>query len=358
LTNSFIIQKMTQVNLQSHSVSSRSSTPGLTPSLTLSPPLPSSPNVGKSTAQKGGKTPRNYKTTGLENNLSDLDVSGSFCMQKVAGAIEHVTKSIEVPEDGHPSTGSRAGLHVNRGSRRRRSSSRLDDPIHDIKNEKPPNDRFHNPTFQGAFREAKALMAGFRDTLGSNSLHYEPDSVMQRLHQQAAKLAHFECPSTRTVGFVGDSGVGKSSLLNSLLDKQGLARTSNSGSACTCVATEYHYHSASDYRVETNFFTREEILTQVRDLLQSYRDYHMRTFTSQEREEKEECKQKAKVASDTFRSMFGNRLKDLRILSSQSAEAALGHLNNLISQCQPDQASEEEKMSSLEQKQAKGQGCQ
>jgi ABC-type multidrug transport system fused ATPase/permease subunit len=216
---------MTQVNLQSHSVSSRSSTPGLTPSLTLSPPLPSSPNVGKSTAQKGGKTPRNYKTTGLENNLSDLDISGPFCMQKVASAIENVAESIEDPEDAHSSTESRAALHVSRGSHRRRSSSRLNDPIHDIKDENPPNDRFHNSTFQDALREAKALMAGFRDTLGSNSLHYEPDSVMQRLHQQAAKLAHFECPSTRTVGFVGDSGVGKSSLLNSLLDKQGLART-------------------------------------------------------------------------------------------------------------------------------------
>jgi hypothetical protein len=49
------------------------------------------------------------------------------------------------------------------------------------------------------------------DVLGSSAVHHEPDSVMQRLHGQAQGLAQFQCPSTRTVGFVGDSGAGKTS---------------------------------------------------------------------------------------------------------------------------------------------------
>lgn len=61
--------------------------------------------------------------------------------------------------------------------------------------------------------------------LGSSSIHVEPDSTMKSLHRRAEELANFYPPSTRTVGFVGDSGVGKSSLLNSLLDYRALART-------------------------------------------------------------------------------------------------------------------------------------
>ena len=69
-------------------------------------------------------------------------------------------------------------------------------------------------------------MASLAQTLASSEpeLHHEPDSVMRRLHRETEKLSRFECPATRTVGFVGDSGVGKSSLLNSLLDVKGLAR--------------------------------------------------------------------------------------------------------------------------------------
>jgi hypothetical protein len=94
-------------------------------------------------------------------------------------------------------------------SRRRRSSSRISIPSHDVRDEEPPHNGFHEPIFQQAFGDAKMLMVELVDVLGSSSLHNDADSTMRRLYKQTTDLAHFQCPSSRIVGFVGDSGVGK-----------------------------------------------------------------------------------------------------------------------------------------------------
>lgn len=80
---------------------------------------------------------------------------------------------------------------------------------HEVKDEEPPTDRFHEAAFQKAFGDAKALMAGLARVLGSGALHLEPDSVIKELKKRAETLAGFQCPGERVVGLVGDSGVGK-----------------------------------------------------------------------------------------------------------------------------------------------------
>lgn len=67
-------------------------------------------------------------------------------------------------------------------------------------------------------------MLSLANTLSSSNLHHEGGSSVRNLYQQAAQLHQFQLPSSRIVGLVGDSGVGKSSLINSLLDKVELAR--------------------------------------------------------------------------------------------------------------------------------------
>ena len=54
-------------------------------------------------------------------------------------------------------------------------------------------------------------MAQLARVLGSSALHLEPDSTMRTLRERADELARFRCPPTRTVGLVGDSGVGMGS---------------------------------------------------------------------------------------------------------------------------------------------------
>jgi hypothetical protein len=112
---------------------------------------------------------------------------------------------------------------------------------------------------------------------------------------------------------------------------------SNSGSACTCVVTEYHYHNSGNFKVEINFFTETEIMSQIQDLLQSYRNYHLRkdSFSTQESDEKEDCKQRAQVAVDTFRSMFGGRLRNESTLLKATEDEALNILRKLVYDCMP-----------------------
>lgn len=184
--------------------------------------------------REGGGT--NRKDACLEN-MRRSSPDSSLNMPDVAAAIEGAARSSSdqaaLLEPRNPAIG--------KGSNRRFSNI----IPHNIREEESPQDRFHDPVFQQAFGNAKRLMSDLADVLGSSSLDTDPDSTMQRLHREARDLAQFQCPSSRIVGFVGDSGVGtlptlprkltwlsgsqlclgKSSLLNSLLDFRGLART-------------------------------------------------------------------------------------------------------------------------------------
>ncbi|KAK8079217.1 hypothetical protein PG994_003024 [Apiospora phragmitis] len=215
---------------------------------------------------------------------------------------------------------------------RRRSSSRINVEVYDVRDEKAPNDRFSEPTFQSAFRDARRVMSDLKDTLESSSLHIDPDSTMKRLHQEAKTLSNFHCPPSRTVGFVGDSGVGKSSLLNSLLDCRGLARASNGGAACTCVATEYHFHDRGDFIVEVHRFTQDEVEDQLARLLQAYRNFHLNELSLQG-EEREHYEKMAKVAQHTFEVMFHDHFRNgsrlTRMTEAEGLEMLHGWLNEV-----------------------------
>jgi putative ribosome biogenesis GTPase RsgA len=67
-------------------------------------------------------------------------------------------------------------------------------------------------------------MEQMAQALASSNLHREQGSAIHSLHQQVVALSEFQPPASRIVGLVGDSGVGKSSLINSLLDLEGFAR--------------------------------------------------------------------------------------------------------------------------------------
>lgn len=108
--------------------------------------------------------------------------------------------------------------------RRRRSGSSITQVVHQVENEDPPSSLFYQRDIQGALTTAKDLVARMVRTLSASALNQESGSTIQRLHQQASLLSAFQLPASRIVGLVGDSGVGKSSLINSLLDKKEFAR--------------------------------------------------------------------------------------------------------------------------------------
>ncbi|KAM5344685.1 hypothetical protein ACJ41O_010547 [Fusarium nematophilum] len=283
-----------------------------TPSVSISPP-PSTPRNGVNGRLR-------EPSDGIASHLQNVRLSdppGISNLSEIAEAVEGVARGSDnraaslTPEPN----GSRAGTPRQR-RRGRRSSARQDKVPHDVLDEELPQDAFHSPEFQQAFRDAKQLMSRVESVLGSSSLHTDPDSTMRRLHEEAGELARFEYPSTRTVGFVGDSGVGKSSLLNSLLDTKGLARTSNSGEACTCVVTEYHYHNRDTYDIVVNLFTMDELRDQLARMVETYRHFHLHG-DEMEDAERRDMEASANVARDTFRAMFRGHLDDEDFLIEQ-----------------------------------------
>lgn len=123
---------------------------------------------------------------------------------------------------------------------------------------------------------------------------------------------------------------GKSSLLNSLLDAESLARTSNSGAACTCVVTEYHYHADDFLTIDVEWFTADELRSQLSDLLEDFRHFHLREDEI-DADSYEDCKTRAELARDTFQAMFRGKLTGEAFLLEDGSESQAQILATLMS---------------------------
>ena len=206
----------------------------LTPS---TPPSRAPSNLATPPGSSPRYTPR-PRTTGRDDSISNINsrLQGMrFSTAETPMGMAGVSRALQDVEAGRDSRSapllsplpslSLSPSPLPSPNNRRRSGSRPRSEKHNVRNEVPPNDTFNNPAFQKALQDTMETMTRLVSVLASSSVGHEPDSVMARLYTQARDLSKFECPSRRTVGVVGDSGAGKSSLLNSLLDFQGLARS-------------------------------------------------------------------------------------------------------------------------------------
>jgi ribosome biogenesis GTPase A len=76
---------------------------------------------------------------------------------------------------------------------------------------------------ENALTHARRVTKRITNVLTNSDLHRENGSNIAGLLRQAAELGEFKLPSSRIIGLVGNSGIGKSSLINSLLDQGKLA---------------------------------------------------------------------------------------------------------------------------------------
>ncbi|KAJ5560360.1 hypothetical protein N7513_002759 [Penicillium frequentans] len=99
----------------------------------------------------------------------------------------------------------------------------------------------YDPGLQRGLGDVRKQLSRLADIMQLSDLMIDQGSILKELRPEAEDLSKFKYPESRTVGFIGTSGEGKSSVINSLLDKMNLSRASGSGSACTSVVTEFRY---------------------------------------------------------------------------------------------------------------------
>ncbi|OCT46078.1 hypothetical protein CLCR_00381 [Cladophialophora carrionii] len=195
---------------------------------------------------------------------------------------------------------------------------------------------FREPSFELAATQGRNLAE-----LIARELKKCPHELPQRLLQEAESLANVQIPTERLIGFIGNSGAGKSSSLNSVLDQVGVARTGACGSAVTPFAAEYRicqkrHHSV--FTLECELMSKGELGEYVGDLL---RDFSRILTVDQAGRDLQDQKiyDDGKAAQDIFQAAFGDLEDfDMDLLEHgddhESIERAKQHLDKCCHQLQ------------------------
>ncbi|XP_071084788.1 nuclear GTPase SLIP-GC-like [Haliotis cracherodii] len=84
-------------------------------------------------------------------------------------------------------------------------------------------------------------------------------TIVQKARKDLEKIRQHGDPPEITVAVYGDTGAGKSSLLNALLDQPSLLPTAGMGTACTSVVIKIEENkTSSDFEADIEFLTTEE----------------------------------------------------------------------------------------------------
>ncbi|KAK5122690.1 hypothetical protein LTR85_003605 [Meristemomyces frigidus] len=125
------------------------------------------------------------------------------------------------------------------------------------------------------------------------------------------------------IALLGDTGVGKSSTTNSLLDNVELAKEGAAGKACTCVVTDLQRpfkDQEERYAAQAVYFDEDGMTKLFKELLQNYDLYTFNMDKSWPKDLKHQYRQRTKTALELFLAMF---LKHAEFQTEQSAREYL-----------------------------------
>ncbi|KAH8703638.1 hypothetical protein BGW36DRAFT_287095 [Talaromyces proteolyticus] len=216
------------------------------------------------------------------------------------------------------------------------SDSGISTTSYDVRDEETPIGPFFTAQFQNALQQglnvSKSAMTAIEEFRGS----IEPESNLGKLLRDARSLSTFHSADTRTIAILGNSGEGKSSLINSLLHYPGIAKTSDLGSACTSVVTEYRQQKEGQIvpiLIEVEYLPQDQIEDQVRELVWNYRQLYHPDIESPEvsAEDYARVQRESETAWSALQAAFGHHPEfNQNVLSDQSDGASESVTNRLI----------------------------
>lgn len=280
---------------------------------------------GRAPVQNTGLSPGQSTSTYADmfNATPEPTPTASFERRAVSGSPppthEHITVDTDPPSEDSDSDSDNV----------KTDAESDDDPLlYNVRQELLPRARIYNADLQSVLSEVNQQLSYLKEDMRQCPLSQERESSLHNLYEQTCALSQVECPETRIVGFIGNSGVGKSQLINSLLDQPGLARSSGDGVACTSVVTEFRNADAShpNRTIEVLYMSTDEVNELLEALLQSFRLYYTDTVFREEVgdiQEQEQIREKATRAWSTFNSMFRERQELTREFLSDTSEGAL-----------------------------------
>ncbi|KAF2195110.1 hypothetical protein K469DRAFT_681465 [Zopfia rhizophila CBS 207.26] len=296
-----------------------------------SPGTPASGAPNPATPVKAGASLASSasKNSKQQDASSSPGPSRSVTTGKQKAAVDLNNKGLQI-EDG---TDNEEGKASASDSQVPNESNRhdLNDLRYHIRSEVHPDGPIYDEQLKAVLRQTKQQLSAMQRTMEQCPLVTDGASSLYNLAKQTEDLAQFKYPVTRTIGVVGESGVGKSSLLNSLLDVKRLARLSGNGMAVTNIVTEYCYTDSTEYRFIVEYMSSEEVTELLEELLQSYRAHFTEAFKEvKDLYERKRIKRIAERAEETFNSVFGNIAGfSLDMLAAEGADADVTALNYL-----------------------------
>ncbi|KAL8823400.1 MAG: hypothetical protein Q9191_005893 [Dirinaria sp. TL-2023a] len=177
---------------------------------------------------------------------------------------------------------------------------------YDCATEQEPSLAAYHPSFRCAEDACHQISSRITDLFQGSD--YEDDETRQLLAdvKMTGTVAY---PALSRVGLIGDSGVGKSSLANSLLHSENLALEGSSGSACTQVITEYRMPwpgQPTPFQGEVEFYEPTARYKMLRSYVNDYYNY-VHSSGELEDEASQDLEARYSAASEIFQALFCNR---------------------------------------------------
>ncbi|KAF4472847.1 hypothetical protein FALBO_253 [Fusarium albosuccineum] len=201
---------------------------------------------------------------------------------------------------------------------------------YDARDEPAPRHALFTSVFQDALEQGpeiakKAAVAIEKMSAGGLE---GTDSEIEKFLNDTRDLQRFQGTDARTIAVLGDSGEGKSSLINSLLHYPGVAQTGDIGSACTNIVTEYRQkraeHSAP-ITIEVEYLSTYEIEEIVREMLWSYRQLFLPGIESNDTSDQDYARysRESEQAWSALHAAFKHKRQFTQKFAQDTSEGAL-----------------------------------